>query len=143
MTTTPIVKKRDASALIRRRLMLVDELTALVEDRIRTSHAENPDEALSYPLVIIDVETGSGRYQGGLQVLNVDIYAYSDESQDLADKVYDLLYLGLQAERLWDPSGAIGAAGYAREVERPEPGYNEQTQAWFNRGTWVVTVAGG
>jgi len=143
MTTTPISRKRDVSALIRRRLMLVDDLTALVEDRIRTAHAEDPDADLTYPLVIVDVEAGSGRYQGGMQSWTVDVYAYSDESQDLADKVYDALYLGLQAERLCDPSGAIGAAGYAREVERPEPGYNEQTRSWFGRGAWVVTVAGG
>lgn len=142
MTTTPIITKRSLSALVRNFLMAQDGVTALTEDRIRTSHAQNPDEDLNYPLLIIDFDTGAGRYQGGLQNWNVDLYAYSDESQDAADALYDTMYLVLQAERLWDPSGAITAAGSAREVERPESGYNEQTRAWFARGTWVVMAAG-
>lgn len=142
MTTTPITKKRDVAALIRFHLIAQDSLTALVEDRIRTAHEVDPDADLSYPLVIVEMDTGSGRYQGGLQQFSVDIYTYSDESQDVADDVYDTLYLNLQAERLWDPSGTITAAGSIREVERPEPGYNEQTRSYFARGTWVVMAAG-
>jgi len=143
MTTIPIIKKRDIAALIRFRLVAQDTLTAQVDDRIRTAHVADPDpDSLVYPMVIVDMDTGSGRYQGGLQQFSVDIYVYDDESQDRADEIYDALYLLLQAQRLWDPSGTITAAGSIREVERPEPGYNEQTRSYFSRGTWVVMAAG-
>ena len=114
----------------------------MVGDNIVTSHDFDPSTPLTYPRVILDFDSGSGRYQGGLQQWIVDIYAYSDESQDQADALYDVLYPALQAARLWDPSGAISAAGYAREVERPESGYNNQTRSWFARGSWLLMAAG-
>ena len=142
MPSSPNASKRNVVALIRNHLLGLDTLTAEVEDRIRTTHTQDPDGQLTYPLLIIDAETGIAGYQGTYQRLTVRIYAYSDESQDQADALYDLAYLATQAVRLWDPSGVIPTAGYMREVERPEPGFNDQTRAWFSRGTWIVNTAG-
>lgn len=142
MSTTPKITKRNIAALLRGFLLAKASVTDKVGDNIVTAHNFDPSTALDYPRVIVDLTSGTGRYQGGLQAWNVEIYAYSDESQDEADAVYDAVYLALQAERLYDEGGTISAAGSAREVERPIPGYNEQTRAWFARGTWIVMAAG-
>lgn len=139
-----MIRSTDALALMRARLMRDDDLTAVVADRIRTEHAYDPTdlEGLRYPMVIMHLQTGQGRYHGGLQHLRVELYGYSDTSQGDAVRVYDLAYTALQAGRLWDPSGAMRAAGYTREVERPLTGWNEQTRSWYAKGTWAVTLAG-
>lgn len=142
MPSTPVATKASVLALVRQHLLAQTTVVEMVGANVRVGHAETPDSPLSYPLVILDMASGVAGYQGGLQRWVMEAYAYSDESQAQADKLYDKLYLGLQAERLWDPSGAISTAGYAREVERPESGYNEQTRSWFCRGGWVVMVAG-
>lgn len=142
MTNVPVITKRDVAALLRNFLLGQVEVTNLCGDQIVTSHNFDPSLSLAYPRLIIDFNSGSGRYQGGLQNWIVDIYSYSDESQDSADALYDTMYLALQAERLWDPTGAIPAAGYGRELERPESGYNGQTRAWYARGSWMITTAG-
>lgn len=142
MTTAPITKKREVTQLLRAFLLEQDSVTSLVSDRIRTAHVQDPDTALAYPLVVFDVESGRAGYQGGIATYTVDVYTYSDESQDVADGVYDAVFLAMQAARLWDPSGVVHAAGYVREVERPSCGWNEQTRSWYARGTWIVTVGG-
>lgn len=138
----PKIHASDAVALMRMRLLADDALTAVVGDRIRVEHVRDPAE-LQYPILILATETGSGRYHGGLQQLRVDLYAYSNESQSDAVRIYDLAYPVLQSQRLHDPSGYIRAAGATQEMERPQSGYNPRTMAWFAKGTWLVTLAGG
>lgn len=142
MPSAPIIQVRDAKQLVRAFLLEKDTVTALCDDRIYPSHPEDPDSIRTYPIVILDFETGTPRYQGGLQQWNVDVYAYSNKGQDHADTLYDAVYLAMQAARIYDASGTITAAGSMREIERPEPGYNGQTMAHFARGTWVLMLAG-
>lgn len=140
MPSNPINQKKDVKALLRQHLLADSSVTELVGSRIRTEHAQDPDTALTYPLVILDLEFGTGGYQGGWQRWTVDIYCYSDESQAVADTLYDAVYLALQANRLFKPG--ISARGLAREVERPESGYNDEVRAWWVRGVWTVNTAG-
>lgn len=141
MTTSPIIQRRDLLALLRNHLLADDTVTDLVGDAVRTAHVVNPDATLEYPLVILEVTSGSSGYQGGIRRVNVDVYAYSDESQDAADTVYDAVYLALQAARLWDSTSTISAAGFAQEASRPVEGYNEVTRSWYARGTWTIRLA--
>lgn len=138
---TPVNTKRNVLAVTRNLLLGKDSVTALVEDRIMTAHVRDPDADLTYPLVILDLDTGGTGYQGGIQQWTMYLYTYGN-SQDEADRVYDAVYLAMQAERLWDPTGAINTAGYAREINRPEPGYNEVIRSWYVRGVWSIIVAG-
>ena len=78
----------------------------------------------------------------GLQDVTLEVMAYSDESSDLAMRVYDVFYRGMQARRLIDPQGVITAKGSMREIERPWDGYNERTRSWYARGLWTATLAG-
>ena len=142
VSSSPIIQRADLNALVRNRFMAVDAVTALVDDRIRSEYVVDPDSDLAYPMLIIDIQDGRGNYCGGLRRVVMHLYAYSDESQATADQVYDAAYDGLQAKRLWDSTGTISAAGYAEETERPATGWNEQTRAWYARGTWVLRVAG-
>lgn len=141
MPSAPVIRKAHVTQLLHRHLIASAGVTALVDDRIRTEHAQDVD-GLEYPLVILDAEIGDSGYQGGVQRWSVDVYVYSARSQSEADAVYDEVYHALHAERLHDPSGVIGAAGSAREIERPRGGYNDQTRSWYARAMWRVVLVG-
>ena len=144
MTTTPVLDARSVKALVRMGALAVPELVAHVAHRVRAGHVLDTDEIakLAYPLIVVEVVHGQGRYQGGLQDVTLEVMAYSDESSDLAMRVYDVFYRGMQARRLIDPQGVITAKGSMREIERPWDGYNERTRSWYARGLWTATLAG-
>lgn len=138
-----LAKARTDLALIRDTL-LANAAFAALDCAVRIANVNDPDVGTAeYPVVIIDVTAGNARYHGSLRDMTIDIYGYSNLGSDEAARVYDVVFAALQATRLVARDRTvIGAAGYAREVDRPEPGYNEQTRSWYMRGTWVVMTAG-
>lgn len=137
----------DVKHLIRRALLDDATVIGLVDDRVRSSHMINPDVEISYPILIIEFLSGFGRYQGTLQTISIDLYAYSEGGLTEAHQVYDAAYNALQAARLYNGtegngSRIISAAGSMREIERPDEGYNDRLGAWWVRGKWLATTAG-
>lgn len=138
-----LAKARTDLALVRDTL-LGNATFAALNAQVRIANVNDPDVGtVDYPVVILDVTAGNARYHGSLRDLTLDLYAYSNLGPDEASRVYDVVFAALQATRLVARDRTvIGAAGYAREVDRPEPGYNDQTRSWYMRGTWVVMTAG-
>lgn len=143
MSNRPVVSTQDVLFLLRLALLENAGVSALVGPNVRTSHVVAPDATLTYPLVVVSELDGFGGYEGGLQSILVEVYAYSDESEAAARSLYDAVYSALHATRLYDPSATIAARGSARETGRPSPGWNEEVRAWYLRGVWTVVVAGG
>ena len=79
-------------------------------------------------------------YNGQVQFLGFDMYAYSLISQDQALELYDKAYAVLQAERLSIDN--IDTKGLCREVARPVAIYNDQLKAWAVKGSWQASTAG-
>ena len=135
-------------ATSRNELLLVRDVllasTEFASVTVRTSHANDPDVgSVTYPVIIIDRTAGNARYNGSLRDVTFDLYAYSNLGQDEALRLYDAAFALLQSKRLVGRDRTvIPTAGYAREVDRPEPGYNDVTRSWYARGTWVAMFAG-
>lgn len=138
-----LAKARDEIALVRDVLVANAAIQSAIVD-VRTAHVNAPDVGtVRYPLIILDRTAGNARYNGSLRDVSFDLYAYSNLGADEASRVYDLAFAALQSQRLVARDRTvIPAAGYAREVDRPEPGYNDVTRSWYARGTWVAFVAG-
>lgn len=135
---------RESKQLLIHQLLSSDTIQGLVGDRIRTQHAMDADvEGVVYPCIILEALIGFGRYQAGFQTITYDIYCYSHISTDEAELVYDALFSRLHAARLVDKSGVIASTGGARELERPDDGWNEKTKSWWVRGKWLVSLARG
>lgn len=116
---------------------------------VYSSHPQAPDaSAITMPCVILDFAGGAGGYQGGFQHLQFDVYTYSRISQDEADAAYDAAYRALHAQRLAstvtkNAGGLVNpTAGVAREVQRPESGWNKDVDGWWCRGKWIASTAG-
>lgn len=140
-----------AKQLVRQTLLAADSLQALLGDAgaIYTDHPQAPDSsAIPMPCIILDCLGGNGGYQGGFQHMNLHIYIYSRISQDQADAVYHAMYVVLHAARLVSTVQKVGgalanpAAGMAREIRRPESGWNKEVKGWFSRGDWRISTAG-
>ena len=122
--------------------MASDDVQNLVGDNIFVQHRMDADAGdTDYPIIILESLIGFGNYSGGHQRITYDIFVFSKVSQAEAQEVYDVMYEVLQAARLVDPEGNIKAAGYIREIERPDDLYNERTKAWGVRGKWVANAA--
>lgn len=118
-------------------------LTTKVGGRVIPADLVDADAStIDLPVIVLDlIDGGSAEFHGGIQRLVLHVYAYSKVKGD-AYALYDAFWNILQAERLFDPSGAITLAGMMRETERPTPGYNEVVKASFARGTWVAMLGG-
>lgn len=143
------VSTSKSKQLIRNKLFNTDAIQALVGAAVYSSHPNTLDKAaLPMPCIIIDPQSGDMRVQKGLQSQNMHIYAYSRISQDEADKIYNLVVETLHMERLYDTTTTAGGdpvnahRGVAREMERPQEGYNQAVAGWYSRGTWRVMTAG-
>jgi len=124
-----------------RALLLSDAtLFGLVDDRIRTAHvAENDGAAPGMPLVIVAPLGGSMPYSGALQVVSLEIYAYSKISEGEALAVYERVHSVLQAARI--ALDGLDLRGMLRETTRPRHGYNDALLAYYVRSTWTATTA--
>ena len=141
--SVPVMRARQTKQLLRRILLSNATVTDLVGDRIRTQHDTDPSRTnLHYPVLVIEMLYGVGGYEGAWQSNSFDLWCYSNQDQGLAAQVYDEAYLILQAQRLFDATGTISAAGYARELERPIDGYDERIGANYVRGRWSISTAG-
>ncbi len=138
-----LARARDEIALVRDVLLAAASIRDAGID-VRTAHVNAPDlGTVTYPLIILDRTAGNARYNGTLRDLSFDLYGYSNLGQDEASRIYDLAFAALHSQRLVARDRTVmPAAGYVREIDRPEPGYNDVTRSWYARGTWVAYVVG-
>lgn len=124
-----------------RAMLLADPaVEALVEDRIRTAHAAGYEGAApTMPLVIVAPLGGSMPYSGALQVVSLEVYAYSKTSEGEALSVYEAVHRALQAERV--AVDGLNLRGMLRETTRPRHGYNDALLAYYTRSLWTATTA--
>lgn len=124
-----------------RAMLLADPaVVALVEDRVRTAHtAGYGGAAPAMPLVIVAPLGGSMPYSGGLQVVSLEIYAYSKRSEGEALSVYGEVHRVLQAARV--AVDGLDLRGMLRETTRPRHGYNDALLAYYSRSLWSATTA--
>jgi len=131
----------DVMQVLRHALVTDSTIAAVVGDNVWTSHVMDADAAsVTIPCIVMSVEGGSSSYNGVLQFVTIDIYAYSKISQGQAASIYDKIYKVLQANRL--ALDNVDAKGVITENERPSAMYNDSLKAWAMRGIWVALTAG-
>lgn len=127
----------DAKQIIRAKLLADSALAAVVADRIYGHHPVDYDNLTTQmPLVIVEIDGGTGRHNTSIQRLRVYIYAYSAESAAQAAKVADLIDEALHAEEL--QVGNVAASGTCEKVNEPAEGYNEEVRGFFARTTYSL-----
>ncbi len=127
----------DLQAAIRVELIKNTALTALVSDRIYTTHFYDFDNGtIEMPLVIVELEGGSANYAGKNQSVSFFVYAYSKESSAQASEVYDKISGALHLARLNNDQ-----RGFIQEVSRPISGYNPAARSYFIRGSYLALTA--
>jgi hypothetical protein len=127
----------DLQASIRKELISNAALTALVADRIYTTHFYDFDNGtVEMPLVIVELEGGSANYAGKNQSISFFVYAYSRESSSQASEVYDKISGALHLTQVDN-----GQRGFIQEVARPISGYNPTARSYFIRGSYLALTA--
>ena len=112
-------------------------MTSRVGGRIYGSHVKTPDDrTIIYPMVLLELEGGGASPQGSYQEQLMFIYAYSRESLGKAAELYDEVHKALHHQLL--KKAGIKTAGYALEQQRPDQHWNEQVQAWYCRGFYII-----
>jgi hypothetical protein len=129
--------------LLRDQLLSASAVTALVENRVFGDHQSDSDAGtVPMPLIIVRVDGGSIGYASDPWTATFELWAYSKQSGDEADSVYDAAFTALQGEQM--TSTASITRGVARELPggRPVGGFNDKLRAWYRRGRWVINGAG-
>ena len=134
-----MISVQAVQSAIRKKLIGNSTVTALVSDRIYTTHFYDFDNGtVEFPMVIIELEGGTANYGGGNQSVSFFLYSYSRESSSEAGEIYDALCSALHGEKL----EYEGVSGFIQEVARPVSGYNPQARSYFQRGSWLTLSAG-
>ena len=124
------ISTQDLLIAVRRKLIASSEVTALVKDRVHTTHFYDFDNGtIELPAIIIEQVGGSSNYGAGNQSSTFYLYAYSKESSAQSVAVYDAIFSALHAERI---EGDV-VKGMAQEVSRPISGYNSVARSYFSR----------
>jgi hypothetical protein len=125
--------------LIRQVLLNNPTLRAAVSGKVYPTHLQSSETATvltNTPIIIVETIGGFARYFSRLQDVAFDLWVYSKNSSDECATVYDLAFPLLQQTRLKVDN--IDMVGLARELDRPEGGWNEQVHAWYLKGRWTV-----
>ena len=132
---------QSAIQIIRSKLISSDSVSGLVEDRVYGDFAWVADNGTAAtPTVVLEPYGGYARYSGRLQTIDLYLTVFSKTSSGEAMAVYDKVYSALHGERLH--SEALGVSGVAREIRRPDSGYELNMLAWWRRARWTVVVTG-
>lgn len=122
---------------IRQHLLGQAEIQARVADRIYAHHATDEDlSTLVYPLIVVEINSGTTAYNRVWQFTNIDVYVWSKASAGEAAEIFDLIYDALQAQCV--SNDTLGTAFLAEEVDRPIEGFSSSTRSWFIRGTFTM-----
>ena len=133
------ISSQDLLIAVRRKLIASSTITALVQDRIHTTHFYDFDNGtIELPAIIIEQVGGEANYGAGNQSSTLYLYAYSKESSAQSGAVYDAVFSALHAERIEGDT----IKGFAQEVSRPISGYNSVSRSYFSRGSFLFLVAG-
>lgn len=125
--------------LIRGILLADTALRQRVDGKILPTHLATAEDATvlrDKPIVIVETRSGYARYFSNLQDVIFDIWVYSKNSSDECAAVYDMVFPLLQQTRLTVPN--VDMKGIAREIERPDVGWNEVVHAWYCKGRWTM-----
>jgi len=116
-------------------------LQTLVGGRVYGRHFRQTEAAVAtYPLIIVSMAGGGMGYEGTVQADDLEILAYSRESQDEAVRIYDAIVAAIQAYCL--TVTGVTAVVVCEESTRPSDGWNEDAEAWYVTGGWIArTVA--
>jgi hypothetical protein len=125
--------------LVRQTLLNDATLRAAVNGKVLPSHLQSAEAATvlrDKPIIIVETVGGFARYFSNLQDVKFDVWVYSKNSSDECNYVYDLAFPLLQQTRLHVDD--IEMCGLARELVRPDGGWNEVVHAWYVRGQWTM-----
>lgn len=136
----PAVINDDAViGLVRKRLLEVPEIQALVAGRIVGGLGEHPDYgALPKPAISILIASDRRHYTAVLARYSVELFAIAASSQSEARAIYATLSAALQGEGLASEGDAH--RGLIVEVGGRREGWWEAAQAWYSTGTWSLQV---
>lgn len=128
-------------AILRLALLGNSAVTALVARRVFPGHLRpNDPGAQTFPLIVLNEVSGDLDQHDVVQDLTVEVYGYSRLSSEQAMQVYGAAKAVLQQEIL--TMTGFDLAALCWESSRPEPGWNEQVQAWYARGYFRVQAIG-
>jgi hypothetical protein len=125
--------------LLRQTLLNDATLRALVDGKVLPAHLQSAEAATvlrDKPIIIVEMTGGFMRYFTQLQDVTFDIWVYSKNSSDECNQVYDVAFPLLQQTRLHVDD--IDMCGLARELMRPEVGWNEVVHAHYVRAKWTM-----
>lgn len=127
-----------ASQILRESLVSNAAVTAIVGDRVRGSHAVDPDATdPTYPILVL-ANAGGAAIRGGVVAdLTFALTAYSRTSSDEALAAYQAAVAVLGTERL--TRTGISATLVVHERTRPVLGWDEPHRAHFAVGRLRVT----
>ena len=132
---------RNAIAIIKKLLMDNADITDLVEDRIRTEHFYNMDDAsVEYPIIILDPLKGMAGRGKSHQIFDLEVYVYSKYTIDQCFEIYELIYNTLHSSRMVNSN--FEDKGTLVEIERPETGFNDKIMSYYCIATYKVMTAG-
>lgn len=127
----------------RDRILLVNlsqdaTLATLVDGRISSGHLNtSAADKETYPLVIVDFQTGRGEYGNAYQSGSFYVWAYSRTSQGDASTIYDAAHDVIHSKRL-NLASIANRNMYIQEIERPSYGWNETLRAWYCHGRFIL-----
>lgn len=125
--------------LLRQTLLNDATLRAAVAGKVLPAHLQSAEAATvlrDKPIVIVEMMGGFARYFSQLQDVRFDLWVYSKNSSDECNAIYDMCFPLLQQTRL--KIDDIDMCGLARELVRPDTGWNEVVHAWYVRGQWTM-----
>lgn len=139
MSLPAIVQDDAVIGLVRKRLLEVAEIQALVGGRIVGGLGEHADYGtLPKPAISILLASDRRHYTGVMARYTVELFALSNVSQAEARTIYGTLAAALQAEGL--ASEADATRGLMTEQGGRRENWWETSQSWYCTGVWSLSV---
>ena len=131
----------ESTKLLVRSILLADtSVSALVGNRVWGAHFQDSDgKTVTYPMVIIDFQSGTLGSNGVYEEVSMDLYAYGRKSSGFTLELYQACFEALQNANL--RKDGIPVAGYCVESLRPLEGWNENVRAYFAQGQYKLRLS--